>query len=853
MMRSLKTWCLLSLSVLLLLSIAPTETEMVQSISECEGFIYDKTPTQIPGIVINGNIMDQKRYKIICQTYKNTRRFVTLYDIKNKIPVFSAYRYRGEGPLDEDKRRPKNVSWKIEPQLEERESISNMWDDVYKNQASNNDYKNTTIYDRGHLFPCSHAFDQSDKVSTFTLTNVVPQIKSFNQGSWAEMEKCVKCVLQKYCINNNNVPEGFVVTGAKPGTETLNQRVNIPSVLWSAFCCYSKNKNKWLASAHWGNNIAENSKSKYLETKTLKELHQEFNIKVFPNSPQCPLTETVSEFYPEINLDNNCHCPPQASTTTAPPTTPSTTAAATLSTIISTTTVPTTTPSTTAAATVSTIISTTTVPTTTPSTTAAATVSTIISTTTVPTTTPSTTAAATLSTNISTTTVPPTTPSTTAAATLSTNISTTTIPTTTPSTTAAATLSTNISTTTIPTTTPSTTAAATLSTIISTTTVPTTTTSTTRVTTTTTTTTTKKKQEENQENDEYNEQKRIQQQPVRDASVAAGGDGVAVAAAAAVAVGGVAAAAGGGAAGGGVAPAGGGAEAAGGGAAAAGGGAEAASGGVAAGGGAAAAGGGAAIGGVAVVGVAVRAGAGVATTSQISISTTTAAATVSTNISTTIVPTTTTSTTTTTTEKQEENQENNENNEQERIQQQPGSDALVGGSLGGVIGLVGGGVLGGVLGYAVGSINRAYPEVPGTSQTLTTTTSPFASTPGQTTTTTFTHSATARPTFSTTRPTTKETQTANFTLISTASNITAPLQSDVTANETTTFSANTGPQTKSPRHSFPRKVFHIMEKPQSHETQELVLDSEEGSTSAWEDTDVSSGGGWLEFLYKYKV
>ncbi|KAK2899629.1 hypothetical protein Q8A73_012758 [Channa argus] len=114
-MTSLKTWCLLSLSVLLL-SISPTETEVVQSMSDCEGFLLNENPPQIPDILINGTIMDQNRYKTICQTYENTRRFVTLYDTNNKIPVFSAYKYRGERRLDEDKRRPKNVSWKIEPQ-----------------------------------------------------------------------------------------------------------------------------------------------------------------------------------------------------------------------------------------------------------------------------------------------------------------------------------------------------------------------------------------------------------------------------------------------------------------------------------------------------------------------------------------------------------------------------------------------------------------------------------------------------------------------------------------------------------------------------------------------------------------
>ncbi|XP_067380504.1 uncharacterized protein [Channa argus] len=568
MMTSLKTWCLLSLSVLLLLSIAPTGTEVVQSMSDCEGFLLNENPPQIPGILINGNIQDQKRYKIICQTYKNQTRFVTLYDTNNKIPVFSAYKYRGEGPLDEDMKR-QNVPWKIEPQLEERDSMSNMWDDVYKNQASNNDYINNLGYNRGHLFPYSHAFDQDQKNSTFTLTNVVPQAITFNNGSWAKMESCVKCVLQKYCINNDNVPEGFVVTGAKPVTETLNTWVNIPSVLWSAFCCYSKNKNKWLASAHWGNNTAEDSKSKYLETKTLEELHQELSIEAFPNSPQCPLTETVSEFYPEIK--KNCKCPLQAPTTTAPPTTPSTTAAATVSTIISTTTVPTATPS--------------------------------------------TTAAATLSTNISTTTVPPTTPSTTAAATLSTNISTTTVPPTTPSTTAAATLSTNISTTTVPTTTTST--------------------------------------------------------RVTNASVP-------------VDVG-------------------------------------------------------------------------------------------------------------------------------SSVLESVFRWLLV------------------ILEYALGSIKVVYPEVPGTSQNVTTTTSPFASTLGQTTTTIFNYSATAHPTFSTTTPTTTETPKANFTLTSTVSNITAPPQSNVTVNDTiTTFSTATESQTKPPRHPSSRRKLSTV-KPQVHKTEEPVLEAEERS------------------------
>ncbi|KAK6291668.1 hypothetical protein J4Q44_G00374530 [Coregonus suidteri] len=58
-------------------------------------------------------------------------------------------------------------------------------------QAGNNDYKisiDSNGVNRGHLFPCSHANDLETQKSTFTLTNIVPQVVSFNGGSWKDME-----------------------------------------------------------------------------------------------------------------------------------------------------------------------------------------------------------------------------------------------------------------------------------------------------------------------------------------------------------------------------------------------------------------------------------------------------------------------------------------------------------------------------------------------------------------------------------------------------------------------------------------------------------------------------------------
>ncbi|XP_025756798.1 uncharacterized protein LOC112843133 isoform X2 [Oreochromis niloticus] len=306
---------LLLLAALLLLSIVPTETEVVTSVEKCNEFFLQQTPPNITRILERGKILNQNRYKLICQTLNDTRTFVTLYDTQNKIPVFSAAEFNG------------NISgrpdiWMIEPQLENTTDNPNMRpsnDSIdYENQAGNKDYKNTG-FSRGHLFPNSYGSTDLKKNSTFTLTNIVPQIIKFNSGSWNKMEECIKCVLNKYCINNNGNIEGFVVIGAQPSNNSLNNRINIPSVLWSAFCCYSHSKNSWLSSAHWGNNT--DHKPEHLKTRTLGKLHRELKIEVFPKT-KCPKNTTVTHLY--SNLPSNCSCP-KTSSKSAPTTSTATT------------------------------------------------------------------------------------------------------------------------------------------------------------------------------------------------------------------------------------------------------------------------------------------------------------------------------------------------------------------------------------------------------------------------------------------------------------------------------------------------------------------------------------------------
>ncbi|XP_026225158.1 endonuclease domain-containing 1 protein-like [Anabas testudineus] len=314
-MTPLNMWCLLPF-VLLLLSISPTKTEVVNEMSQCEGFLLNKPP-QVPGILENGQIKEKITYKVICQTYENKTRFVTLYDTKNKIPVFSAYKYRGQENSEEKEERPK-THWKIEPQLENESTGKNMKNcdqAEYKNQASDNDYKHNPDYSRGHLFPSSYGFDESDKISTCTLTNIVPQAISFNIGSWEKMENYIKCILENYCENK----EGYVVTGAKASPdEQLSSRVNIPSMLWSAFCCYSQQNRKWIAGAFWGANVRDESKTTYLPMRTLADLYNELStgstrFEVFPepeeNPSKYPLKETAEESLRALNIKTTCKYP----------------------------------------------------------------------------------------------------------------------------------------------------------------------------------------------------------------------------------------------------------------------------------------------------------------------------------------------------------------------------------------------------------------------------------------------------------------------------------------------------------------------------------------------------------------
>lgn len=166
----------------------------------------------------------------------------------------------------------------------------------YKHQAGDKDYKYNIDFHRGHLFPSSYGSTVLKRNSTFTLTNIVPQNKDFNSGSWNKMENCIKCVLNEYCKNNSNI-EGFVVIGAQPSNNRLNQRISIPSVLWSAFCCYSSSQKKWVAGAQW----SKNRDDCHIHLGTLEDLEKKLSIEAFPGK-KCSKHTTLTQVYSKYAL-----------------------------------------------------------------------------------------------------------------------------------------------------------------------------------------------------------------------------------------------------------------------------------------------------------------------------------------------------------------------------------------------------------------------------------------------------------------------------------------------------------------------------------------------------------------------
>ncbi|XP_063009738.1 endonuclease domain-containing 1 protein-like [Melospiza melodia melodia] len=237
-------------------------SEVVNSFDSCPQFFYDGIP---PNDALNPNNPAR-----ICQRFNNSYHYATLYDRDRRIPVYSAYKYEPG-----DAKRP-HTWWFVEPQLIGKNNLREMeresvligqhhftLDEIKKSQAVLDDYKTLKDLDRGHLNPNSQQCSRESKTATFTLTNIVPQDSSLNNGQWNKYECKTMPKKTQGCTTT------YVITGAVPGnTFVSDNRVNRPSHIWSAACCMLDKK----PPKAWGA-IAENDKNQ-VEELSLGELEE---------------------------------------------------------------------------------------------------------------------------------------------------------------------------------------------------------------------------------------------------------------------------------------------------------------------------------------------------------------------------------------------------------------------------------------------------------------------------------------------------------------------------------------------------------------------------------------------------
>ncbi|XP_036431407.1 endonuclease domain-containing 1 protein-like [Colossoma macropomum] len=224
--------------------------KVVGVFKDCDHFFVGKKPPTFNNQLIP-DTQRQNDFRLICQTQKSNPttagdfEYATLYDIINRIPVYSAYRYYTRPPGAVITR---DTAWKIEPQVDDRGSqVQQMIQQRHSKiplafrgryQALNKDYAHSS-YDKGHLYPVNHAHNQDAADGTFTLTNAAPQNCDFNKKWYNMVEHFVSNKLDAKRKNS----AAYIVTGVLPSQAKFItdvngvNRVNVPSLFWTAFCC----------------------------------------------------------------------------------------------------------------------------------------------------------------------------------------------------------------------------------------------------------------------------------------------------------------------------------------------------------------------------------------------------------------------------------------------------------------------------------------------------------------------------------------------------------------------------------------------------------------------------------------
>ncbi|NWI50194.1 ENDD1 protein, partial [Calyptomena viridis] len=171
----------------------------------------------------------------ICQQYNKEPRFATLYSTKDKIPLYSAFKFTKPAQSEKE-------NWLVEPQIDDPENdlhemvheadITGTVANLGRNQALTSDYVGSG-YDRGLLNP-SLLNEEDFQMATYTLTNAVPLSPALSKSWHRDIGKVVEQALIPHCSKKDHL---YLLAGAIPSSVRVKGKVSVPESLWLAACC----------------------------------------------------------------------------------------------------------------------------------------------------------------------------------------------------------------------------------------------------------------------------------------------------------------------------------------------------------------------------------------------------------------------------------------------------------------------------------------------------------------------------------------------------------------------------------------------------------------------------------------
>ncbi|XP_008498745.1 endonuclease domain-containing 1 protein [Calypte anna] len=187
-----------------------------------------------PGQVPPEGFTEQFHVKI-CQQYNKEPRFATLYSTKDKIPLYSAFKYTKPAQTKEE-------TWLVEPQIDDpgndlhemvhEADVVGTVSNLGANQALTSDYVGSG-YERGMLNP-SLLNEEDFQMATYTLTNAVPLSPSLSKSWHRDIGMVVEQALVPHCSKQNHL---YLLAGAIPSSVRVKGKVSVPETLWLAACC----------------------------------------------------------------------------------------------------------------------------------------------------------------------------------------------------------------------------------------------------------------------------------------------------------------------------------------------------------------------------------------------------------------------------------------------------------------------------------------------------------------------------------------------------------------------------------------------------------------------------------------